>query len=152
MKFEFDKHQKWNPDNHSYNDEISILLDESAYVEGNNTIVVTNHSNADVRVGMEVVEQSLEGIDIFLKQQNNDDSDAATDMYLSRVSDASGNGTVSSVNAFVRLGSGTLSEAAYEALTADGKTNTFQQIGRVVITIEAVKNSETTPLYMGGGN
>ena len=101
---------------------------------------------------MEVVEQSLEGIDIFLKQQNNDDSDAATDMYLNRVSDASGNGTVSSVNAFVRLGSGTLSEAAYEALTADGKTNTFQQIGRVVITIEAVKNSETTPLYMGGGD
>lgn len=152
MKFEFNKHQKWNPDNHSYNDEISILLDESAYVEGNNTIVVTNHSNADVRVGMDVVEQSLEGIDIFLKQQNNDDSDAAIDMYLNRVSDASGNGTVSSVNAFVRLGSGTLSEAAYEALTADGKINTFQQVGRVVITIEAVKDSETTPLYYGSGD
>ena len=152
MKFEFNKHQKWNPDNHSYNDEISILLDESAYVEGNNTIVVTNHSNADVRVGMDVVEQSLEGLDIFLKQQNNDDSDAAIDMYLNRVSDASGNGTVSSVNAFVRLGSGTLSEAAYEALTADGKINTFQQVGRVVITIEAVKDSETTPLYYGSGD
>ncbi len=149
MTFTFNKHQKWNPDTHSYNDEINILLDESAYVEGNNTIVVTNHSNADVRVGMNVVEQSLEGIDVFLKQQNNDDSDAAIDMYLNRVSDASGNGTVSSVNAFVRMGSGTLSEADYEALTADGKTNKFQQIARVVITIEAVQDSETTPLYFG---
>ena len=152
MKFTFNKHQKWNPDTHSYNDEINILLDDSAYVDGNNTIVVTNHSNADVRIGMDVVEQALEGIDISLKQQNKDDSDAATDMYLDRVSDASGNGTVSSVNAFVRLGSGTLSESDYEALTADGKTNTFQQIARVVITIEAVQNSATTPLYMGGGN
>lgn len=152
MKFVFNKHQKWNPDTHSYNDEISILLDESAYEDGNNTIVVTNHSNADVRVGMSIVEQSLEGIDIFLKQQNDDASDAAVDMYLDRVSDASGDGTVSSVSAFVRLGSGTLTENAYEALTADGKTDVFQQIARMLITIEAVENSETTPLYLGNGD
>lgn len=147
MKFVFNKHQKWNPDNHSYNDEKSILLDESAYVDGNNIIVVTNHSNADVRVGMTVAEQWLEGVDISLKQQNDDVSDEAVDMYLDKVSDASGNGIVSSVNAFVRLGTGTLSQESYEALTAGNMADKFHQIGRVVVTIEAVEDSETTPLY-----
>ena len=147
MKFVFNKHQKWNPDNHYYNEEKNILLDESAYVDGNNMIVVTNHSNADVRVGMAVVEQSLEGIDISLKQQNTDESEEAVDMYLNRVSDASGDGTVSSVNAFVRLGSGTLNEASYETLTAGEMRDIFHQIARVMVTIEAVENSETTPLY-----
>ena len=147
MKFVFNNHQKWNPDLHSYDSEKSIFLDESAYVDGNNTIVVTNHSNADVRVGMTVVEQRLEGIDISLKQQNDDVSDDAVDLYLNRVSDATGSGTVSSVNAFVRLGSGTLNEAAYETLTADELADKFYQIARVVVTIEAVENSKTTPLY-----
>lgn len=56
------------------------------------------------------------------------------------------------MNAFVRLDEGMLNAGGLSSLTADGKTNVFQQIARVVITIEAVKDSETTPLYYGSGD
>lgn len=152
MKFVFNKHQKWNPDTHSYNDEIKIELDESAYVDGNNEIVISNHSNADVRVGMAVIEKDMDGVEIYLKQENSNSSEDAVDMYLNKVADASGTAPAEQVRAYVRLDEGMLNAAGLSELTADGKTNTFQQIARVVITIEAVQDSETTPLYMGGGN
>ena len=152
MKFVFNKHQKWNPDNHSYNDEIKIELDESAYVDGNNEIVISNHSNADVRVGMSVIEKDMDGVEIYLKQENSNASSDAVDMYLNKVADASGTAAAEQVRAYVRLDEGMLNAAGLSELTADGKTNTFQQIARVVITIEAVQGSETTPLYMGSGN
>lgn len=149
MKFVFNKHQKWNPDTHSYNDEIEILLDESAYVDGNNEIVISNHSNADVRVGMSVVEKDMDGVEIYLKQENSNSSEDAVDMYLNKVADASGTATAEQVSAYVRLDDGMLNAAGLSELTADGKTNVFQQIARVVITIEAVQDSETTPMYFG---
>ena len=149
MKFVFNKHQKWNPDTHSYNDEIKILLDESAYVDGNNEIVISNHSNADVRVGMSVVEKDMDGVEIYLKQENSNSSEDAVDMYLNKVADASGTAAAEQVSAYVRLDEGMLNAAGLSELTADGKTNVFQQIARVVITIEAVQDSETTPMYLG---
>lgn len=149
MKFVFNKHQKWNPDTHSYNDEIAILLDESAYVDGNNEIVISNHSNADVRVGMSVVEKDMDGVEIYLKQENSNSSEDAVDMYLNKVADASGTATAEQVSAYVRLDDGMLNAAGLSELTADGKINVFQQIARVVITIEAVQDSETTPMYFG---
>lgn len=152
MKFVFNKHQKWNPDNHSYNDEIKIELDESAYDDGNNEIVISNHSNADVRVGMAVIEKDMDGVEIYLKQENSNESSDAVNMYLNKVADASGTASAEQVRAYVRLDAGMLNAAGLSELTADGKTNVFQQIARVVITIEAVQDSETTPLYMGGGN
>lgn len=152
MKFVFNKHQKWNPDTHSYNDEIKILLDESGYEDGNNEIVISNHSNADVRIGMSVVEKDMDGVEVYLKQENSNSSEDAVDMYLNRVADASGAAVADQVNAFVRLGDGMLNAEGLSGLTADGKTNVFQQIARVVITIEAVQDSETTPLYMGYGD
>lgn len=152
MKFVFNKHQKWNPDNHSYNDEIKIELDKSAYVDGNNEIVISNHSNADVRVGMTVIEKDMDGVEIYLKQENSNESNDAVNMHLNKVENASGTAPAEQVRAYVRLDEGMLNAAGLSELTADGKTNTFQQIARVVITIEAVQDSETTPLYMGGGN
>ncbi len=152
MKFVFNKHQKWNPDTHSYNDEIKIVLDESAYVDGNNEIVISNHSNADVRVGMTVIEKDMDGVEVYLKQENRNDSNDAVDMYLNKVADASGMAAAEQVSTYVRLDAGMLNAAGLSELTADGKTNVFQQIARVVITIEAVENSATTPLYMDGGN
>ena len=152
MKFVFNKHQKWNPDNHSYNDEIKIELDESAYVDGNNEIVISNHSNADVRVGMSVIEKDMDGVEIYLNQENSNDSNEAVNMYLNKVADASGMATAEQVRAYVRLDEGMLNAAGLSELTADGKTNVFQQIARIVITIEAVQDSETTPLYMGSGD
>lgn len=149
MKFVFNKHQKWNPDNHSYNDEIKIELDESAYVDGNNEIVISNHSNADVRVGMAVIEKDMDGVEIYLKQENSNSSEDAVDMYLNKVADASGTASAEQVRAYVRLDAGMLNAAGLSELTADGKTNVFQQIARVVITIEAVQDSETTPMYFG---
>lgn len=147
MKFVFNKHQKWNPDTHEYNDEITIKLDESAYVDGNNEIVISNHSNADVRVGMTVIEKDMDGVEVFLKQENSNDSADAVDMYLNKVADASGTADAHQVMAYVRLDEGMLNADGLSELTADGKTNVFQKIARVVITIEAVENSETTPLY-----
>ena len=149
MKFVFNKHQKWNPDTHSYNDEIKILLDESAYVDGNNEIVISNHSNADFRVGMSVVEKDMDGVEIYLKQENSNSSEDAVDMYLNKVADASGMAAAEQVSAYVRLDEGMLNAAGLSELTADGKTNVFQQIARVVITIEAVQDSKTTPMYFG---
>ena len=149
MKFVFNKHQKWNPDTHSYNDEIKIVLDESAYEDGNNEIVISNHSNADVRVGMSIVEKDMDGVEIYLKQENSNSSEDAVDMYLNKVADASGTAGAEQVNAYVRLDDGMLNAAGLSELTADGKTNVFQQIARVVITIEAVQDSETTPMHFG---
>lgn len=149
MQFVFNKHQKWDPENHVYTEDIKIELDDSAYTNGNNEIVISNHSNADVRVGLSVVEKDMDGVEIYVKQENSDEANDAIDMYLNKVADASGTAPAEQVNAFVRLDSGMLNVAGLEDLTEDGKTGVFQQIARVVITIEAVQDSETTPLYFG---
>lgn len=149
MQFVFNKHQKWDPENHVYTEDIKIELDDSAYTNGNNEIVISNHSNADVRVGLSVVEKDMDGVEIYVKQENSDEANDAIDMYLNKVADASGTAPAEQVNAYVRLDSGMLNVAGLEDLTEDGKTGVFQQIARVVITIEAVQDSETTPLYFG---
>lgn len=152
MKFVFNKHQKWDPENHVYTDEIRIMLDESAYVDENNVITVTNHSNADVRVSCSVVEKDMDGVEVYVKQFNDNNSDDAVDMYLDKVSDASGNGVIDEVKAYVRLDEGMLNADGLTGLTEGGKADVFQQIARVVVTIEAVTDSETTPLYYGDGS
>ena len=147
MKFVFNKRQKWNPDNHEYNDGIEIMLDEDAYNPENNEIVISNHSNADVRVGMQVVEKNMDGVEIFLKQENSDEATDAVNMYLNRVADASGNALAEQLSAFVRLDAGMLNVDGLSGLISDGRSDVFQQIARVVVTMEAVDYSETTPLY-----
>ena len=146
MKFIFNKHQKWNPDRHEYENGIEIKLDENAYATENNEIVISNHSNADVRVGMNVVEKNMDGVEIYLKQENSDEAADAVDMYLNKVADASGSAQAEQVKAYVRLDDGMLNIEGLSELMLDGKTDVFQQIARVVITIEAVDDSETTPL------
>lgn len=147
MKFIFNKHQKWNPDRHEYNDGIEIRLDEDAYNPLNNEIVISNHSNADVRVGMNVVEKNMDGVEIFLKQENSNEAADAIDMYLNRVADASGSAAAEQVKAYVRLDEGMLNEEGLSGLMLGGRTDVFQQIARVVVTIEAVEDSETTPFH-----
>lgn len=73
----------------------------------------------------------------------------AVDLYLDSVQDASGTAGAEQVMAYVRLDEGMLNEDGLSQLTVDGKTDVFHQIARVVITIEAVTDSESTPLYYG---
>lgn len=149
MQFVFNKHQKWDPENHVYTEDIKIKLDDSAYEGGNNEIVISNHSNADVRVGLSVVEKNMDGVEVYVKQENSNEAENAEDMYLNKVADASGTAPAEQVNAYVRLDDGMLNVDGLSNLTVDGKTGVFHKIARVVITIEAVTNSETTPLYYG---
>lgn len=149
MQFVFNKHQKWDPEKHVYTEEIKIELDDSAYTNGNNKIVISNHSNADVRVGLSVVEKDMDGVEIYVKQENSNEAENAEDMYLNKVADASGTAPAEQVYAYVRLDDGMLNVDGLSDLTVDGKTGVFHKIARVVITIEAVEDSETTPLYFG---
>ena len=143
MQFTFNKHQKWDPENHQYSSDIRIELDESAYVDGNNEIVVTNHSNADVRVSMVLVDKDIDGVEMALYTTNSAESSFAENMELAKVSDATGSGTVYSTNAYLRFDDGMINSDGLEKLIQN--PNVFQTVATIMVTVEPVEGSVLTP-------
>ena len=143
MQFTFNKHQKWDPENHQYSSDIRIELDESAYVDGNNKIVVTNHSNADVRVSMVLVDKDIDGVEMALYTTNSAESSLAENMELAKVSDATGSGTVDSTNAYLRFDDGMINSDGLEKLIQN--PNVFQTVATIMVTVEPVEGSVLTP-------
>lgn len=140
MEFTFNKHQKWDPENHEYTDEITIRLDESAYENGNNEIVVTNHSNAGVRVNMHMEEKRLDGTEIRILQENLPDASAAEQVELGCVPEEGGNPY--QTNAYVRFDDGMINYDAFEDML--GKD--FVRVATIVVTVTPVTDSEITPV------
>lgn len=140
MEFTFNKHQKWDPENHVYTDEITILLDESAYEGGNNEIVVTNHSNAGVRVNMHMEEKRLDGTEIRILQENLPDASVAKQVELGCVP-AEG-AEPYQTNAYVRFDDGMINYDAFEEIL--GKD--FVRVATIVVTVTPVTDSEITPV------
>ena len=143
MQFTFNKHQKWDPENHRYSSDIRIELDESAYVDGNNEIVVTNHSNADVRVSMVLVDKDIDGVEMALYTTNSAESSLAENMELAKVSNATGSGTVDSTNAYLRFDDGMINSDGLEKLIQN--PNVFQTVATIMVTVEPVEGSVLTP-------
>ncbi len=103
MKYDFTKTVQWNPDMHRY--DIDISLDEvSAYDGINNKILITNHSNGDVRVTATVSNSiGFDGIGIDVKTTNDEHGELLVETDIPKVSDDSGAGTVATATGYVRL-------------------------------------------------
>ena len=96
--------------------------------------------------------EGLYGINVYLQTESSSDTTSEIEMTLDKVPQADGNtSNADSTKAFVKLGSGNLTEESYEALTKNNESSKFQKVARVLITIEALE-SETTPLYNGGSS
>jgi hypothetical protein len=133
MTFEYSKGAEWDPDSHTYtsvaiNNWIPLGMDGD-----NNLITVFNHSNADMKLNFDITPQTgtvpknassavdlsdaLEGVSMYVKVDNDDYSDEALNVPLSKVA-YSGDSTAPSVSVYVRL-NGSPKDVAGLAATAN---------------------------------
>lgn len=143
MNFDFHKHKKWNPENHSYGDELQVVLDEdTAYLATNNEIVVTNHSNADVRINAVISESKYDGIAMRLTEENNAEAVALTGSFdLDKVA-YDGDPVADQKSIFLRLDGSVLSEETLEQMSQNAG---YEQIGMITLTVTPL-DGERTPI------
>lgn len=143
MNFDFHKHKKWNPENHSYGDELQVVLDEdTAYLATNNEIVVTNHSNADVRINAVISESKYDGIAMRLTEENNAEAVALTGSFdLDKVA-YDGDPLADQKSIFLRLDGSVLSEETLEQMSQNAG---YEQIGMITLTVTPL-DGERTPI------
>ena len=143
MNFDFHKHQKWDPETHSYGNEIQIVFDEdTAYASSNNEIVVTNHSNADVRINAVISEMKYDGIAMRLTEENAAGAESLTSSFdLNRVA-YDGDPVADHKSIFLRLDNTVLSE---ETLEASSQNAGYERIGVITLTVTPL-DGERTPV------
>lgn len=86
MLFNFTVAKEWDPYNHTYSGASYKWSDES-FLNGNNKITTTNHSNADVYANFALAKEpgQLENVEAKFKAVNSDTSDETTRFYIPKV-------------------------------------------------------------------
>ncbi|MDU7026648.1 InlB B-repeat-containing protein [Robinsoniella peoriensis] len=142
MVFDFTIAKEWDPYNHMYTGASYKWSDES-FLNGNNKITTTNHSNADVFANFTIVKETgqLEGVDVKFKAVNADTSDAVNPYYIPKV--AAENATPSSVDTYLWL-SGTPQNLP-GGTPATGQETTITKVGVITMTVTPDESGGLTP-------
>ena len=141
MQFAYSTGTVWDPDEHRYTElRFFDWVPDLCYSAGNNEVTIANHSNADVMASFYVTNMQLQGVDMMMKQKNEDGGAAAEDMLLEKVpAERAG---APSISAFLRLSGSPTNPKFYEGLAENGEG--YVKVGNIAVTI-SYTDSALTP-------
>ncbi len=84
MAFEYETGRYWDTEKHAYDGEKVDLWRPEGYKNGNNKIVIANHSNADVFVDFNT-SSLIEGVDLAIKEENAEDAADVQNLLIEKV-------------------------------------------------------------------
>lgn len=84
MVFDFETGRQWDAQKHAYDGEKVDVWRAEGYENGNNEIIIANHSNADVYVDFNT-SSLIEGVDLSVKEENVEDAADAENLLIEKV-------------------------------------------------------------------
>lgn len=141
MKFEYGiAGSEWNPDTHSYKTATGTAEEAgwvpSGFENGNNQIIVSNHSNADVLLSFAVnkIGTGFDDVTMSVLQENTEEADEAADITLSKVPEEEAEAP--SVNVWFWMKGKPTDMSAYQI-------ETYTKVGVITMTARTTEGSLT---------
>ncbi len=127
MTFDFETGRYWDAEKHAYDGEKIDVWKAEGFEDGNNRVVVANHSNASVYLDFTAISE-MDTVDFVIKVENEQQAEDAENLFLSKVPNEGASAPEREV--FLRIiGVPTTAEMARM------KQDRYTKVGRIIVTV-----------------